>query len=202
MFKVFDDFQLRNSRHVGGVYAFHLRLIRPARIGTQDRNTIDYAKVRERFSYLARRVAELEFSGEYSGEISKNQQYDAHGLVIRLRGHYEHIDFLAEQITNVPDNELLDFVSAINAVTPYLPPLYVGVAVKQSLQERYRQHQRDFDAGPGEDTFGGRVALAGLDWSDLLFSAIPNDHLRLNIDSTRALEKYIHYLSRPRFGKR
>jgi hypothetical protein len=202
MFKVLDEFQLRGIRNAGGLYAFHLRLIRPGRVGTEDRSNIDNEKIRDRFKSLAKRVADLEFSGTYFGLLSQEQQYDTHGLAIRLQGQCQGVDFLSNLISDVPDSELLDFVTAISAVTPYLPPLYVGIAVKQSLQDRYNQHRRDFEAGPSNDTFGGRLADAGLDWSDLLFSAIPSHRLRLSGNSTHALEKYIHYLSRPRLGRR
>jgi len=193
---------LLNAPFSGGIYAFHLRLIRNARVGIGFGNDPqDIARAKAALAMLVRRVEDLELTGTFAGTLGEKESYDAHGRNIELTGVSPRTNYLGQQIADVDQEQIPSFVRTLEALSAFVPPLYVGIALKQTLQDRYKQHRRDYEAGPSDRTFGGRIAAAGLDWTDLSYSCVPQETLRLNDTSIKSLENYIQFICRPRMGR-
>ena|ERR1700728_3640498 len=202
MLRQIDEYDLLRAQPTRGIYAFHLRLIRAPRAGLTGTETPEeLVQVRDRLLLLVRRVADFETASLYSGNLGELGAYGGHGRYIELSGSSSRPIFLEEQIAALSLADVPGFVRALDALSAFFPPLYVGIAIRQTVQARYRQHQRDYENGPADRTFGSRVAKVGLEWTDLVYSYAPQETLRLSDSAISQLENYIQFLSRPRLGK-
>ena len=202
MLKQIDEYELFSAPNTGGIYAFHLRLIRNASVGLTgavDSKLLDEAK--ERLKILVNWVSEVELSGAYHGHVAETGSYESHGRRVDLSGVLATSHYLVQQIENLKSEDVPSFVRTLDALSTCFPPLYVGITLRQTLQDRYRQHKRDHESGPSTQTFGGRAASIRLAWDDLVFSCASQEALRLSDESIRALENYIQFLCRPRLGR-
>lgn len=198
-----DEFQLSRLPPSGGIYAFHIRLIRRATVGLliPDASKEDLRRARNKLLLLLDRLVELEARLHFSGEIHEIGHYEHHGRRVELKGSVTVTDYLKRVINRLPWADVPQFIRVLESVPTFLPPLYIGIALDQTLQSRYEQHKRAFSAGPSDDTFGGRVAASGLAWNDLIFSIAPQPNLRLTDTAVELLEDYLQYFSRPKLGK-
>ncbi|MXZ44429.1 MAG: hypothetical protein F4Z01_05575 [Gammaproteobacteria bacterium] len=119
---------------------------------------------------------------------------------VTLEGCLEPSSVLRERIAKLSLTDFEAFVNTIYSLPTILPPIYVGVTTKQSIQTRYYQHRRNFDKRV-EGTFGGRFKDTGFQWSDLVFSYVPQVSHELGSEALEALEDYIQYFSRPILGR-
>jgi hypothetical protein len=202
MLTQFTEYDLLRAPPSGGIYAFHLRLIRNARVGLAgDNGPAHLHQVKIRLKTLVNRVASFEALGSHTGTLREVDKYGHHGRELNLKGHFVDTNYLTDLVEALDTDDVPSFVRCVDALSSFFPPLYVGIAVKQSLQARYSQHKRDFETGSSDSTFGGRLATAKLEWTDLSYSCVPQHVLRLSDRSIRALENYVHFLCRPRLGK-
>ncbi len=90
----------------------------------------------------------------------------------------------------------------LRAAQPLLPPLYIGIADKQTLGLRYQQHHDDYHAALSDDTlaqagakFGHRLVARRLEWRDLLFVYIPCEEDELEL--LPVIEKVLQAIVNP-----
>ena len=148
---------------------------------------------------ILRRVLELQ-QQQYEGHLREIDTYSSHGTTLAINGQLAYTTYLQDQINAIDPSELAAFVHAAESLATILPPVYVGITDKQSIQTRYKQHKSNH-ANRRVGTFGGRLAHAGFQWSDVVFSFVPGDTLRMRRQTLIALETYIHFFSRPRLGR-
>ena len=202
MFKTVDEYELHRTPEAPGVYAFHLCAIRPSTVGlsqptSQTAQSANAAKA-NCLTILGRILALQQL--QYQGHLREVNAYAAHGTTLAIEGQLAYTNYLHDQIDSIDPSDLSAFVNAVEALATMLPPVYVGIADRQSIQTRYKQHKRNH-ANRTNGTFGGRLADAGFRWSDILFSFVPATTLRLRNETLSALETYIHFFSRPKLGR-
>jgi hypothetical protein len=150
---------------------------------------------------LLHRLLQLEQRQRFSGRIFEDECYEHHGRQIALNGSTHVTDYLQVTMDRLPEDDVPAFIRVIESISIFLPPLYVGITLAQTLQSRYEQHKRDYSSGSSDTTFGGRVSASGLAWNDLVLSVAPQPALRLSDISIEILEDYLQYFSRPKLGK-
>lgn len=202
MFKTVDEFELRRTPEAPGVYAFHLRAIRPSTVGldgVEQESTGKLKAARSNCISILKRILRLQ-QQQYDGYLRQVNTYSSHGTALAIEGHIAYTTYLQDQIGEIDPSDVVAFVRAAESLATILPPVYVGMTDKQSIHARYKQHRNDH-ANRREGTFGGRLALAGFQWSDVAFSFVPGSNLRMQGHSLATLETYIQFFSRPVLGR-
>ena len=200
MLTTVDEYDLRRMRPTPGFYAFHLRALRSATVGLRGRGPFQHAtltRARRNILAILDRMLALARAKTYEGGLYEVHTYHRHGTELRLTGGLAHTGYLRATVERMALDDLPGFVSSVDALSTFLPPVYVGIVVEQTLLDRYQQHKSDHSRKtPG--TFGQRLADHGFHWSDVVFSCAPQ--ARVGTTAIRALEDYLHYFSRPPLG--
>lgn len=200
------EFQKYKSNDVPdspGIYAFHLNpfslqklgLIGVSRFTKQE---IDSAKRRLYRKIL--QASELIHFRELRGDISEGHKSVANRLELRLVGSTKSSfsqNWLEEKIEPIED--VLSLIRVLEVVSMVIPPLYVGIALDQTLSHRYDQHFRDY-LQRSPKCFGGRLAAQGLDWEETTFTAIKLPIDVANSELVNLVEDIIHGLTKPIFS--
>lgn len=98
-------------------------------------------------------------------------------------------------------DEFQEFLRFSNLCSSFLPPLYIGIAVEQTLRKRHSQHKRDF-INRKTGTFGGRLANFKLDWYDLSYVCMPAAGFTGLAKTADAAEQTLFAITKPLLGNR
>ena len=200
MLNTVDEYDLRRMRPSPGFYAFHLRALRSATVGLAGHGPFEHSTLRaarRNVLTILDRMLALASAKAYQGDLRETRTYQKHGTELRLSGGLAHTRYLHATVERMALEDLPGFVASADALTTFLPPVYVGIAVEQTLLDRYQRHKSDhIRKTPG--TFGQRLADHDFHWSDVVFSCAPQ--ARVGATALRALEHYLHYFSRPPLG--
>ncbi len=204
MFRIVDEWELKNSEATLGVYAFHLRAIRPQSIGLDGKGPFSNRKLevaRENCLRILEKVLAMN-SKQKKLMVSVREifSYSVLPSSVTLEGCLEPSSVLRDRIAHLNLEDFEAFVNTIYSLPTLLPPIYVGVTTKQTIQSRYFQHKRNFEKRT-ERTFGGRFSDTGFLWGDLVFSYVPQVSHELGPTALESLEDYIQYFSRPILGR-
>lgn len=197
-----DEHTLQRMHPCSGIYAFHLRPIRRATMGLTGKEPFteeELLHARRKYLIVLEQIIDFYRSTRLDGSIKESGVYEAHGVQLSLEGHIEYTDYLHGIISVIAPDEILNFIRATEALATFLPPLYVGITLRQTIQERYQQHHNNFSFAK-HGTFGGRLAKTNFEWSDIAFSCVAQSSLRLQDSTLKALETYIQYFTRPKLG--
>ena len=203
MLHVVDEHTLRRMRPCSGIYAFHLRPIRRATMGLTGKGPYtdeDLIGAREKYLIVLEQIIDLYRLAKFEGNIMERGAYEAHGVQLALEGNLEYTDYLYEIIRKVDPRDVVNFIRTTEVLATFLPPLYVGITLKQTIQERYAQHYNNF-CTVKDGTFGGRLARTSFEWSDVAFSCAVQSSLRIKYSTLKVLETYIQYFTRPKLGR-
>lgn len=163
-----------------GVYAFYLSFISRRSLGLYDGTKVTPEEISNAKSILERKFNQ-------SLELRKDRQYIGR---VRDASRSSHLSpsyqvSLQEQYSATPvagligleGNLFLNAIDLIEGSVLLQTPVYVGIAVDQTLRDRCFQHRHDYEVSDGSNrqSFGGRLRRAGLEWGDLLFTARPSD---------------------------
>ncbi|WP_175718790.1 hypothetical protein [Burkholderia anthina] len=100
-------------------------------------------------------------------------------------------------------NEELDYLLILGKrATFFAQPLYVGITVEQTLQQRYSQHYRDFNNSDELNVFGTRLRKSGIRWEDILFTCADLPLANVSSSGLLFLETQIHAMHPPLFSIR
>lgn len=201
MLRTVDEYALRHTPETPGVYVFHLSAIRPSTVGLDNFSSMNkhkLAQVKNNCLLILRRILDLQ-SSSYQGSLREVDTYMAHGTTLSVEGHLSFASYLHDTVKAIEPSQLTAFVQAAELIATVLPPVYVGIT-EQSVQSRYKQHKTNH-SNRTDGTFGGRLAEAGFQWSDIVFSFAAAPTLRLENRTLLALETYIQVLSRPKLGR-
>ncbi|MGX4730707.1 hypothetical protein [Pseudomonas corrugata] len=97
------------------------------------------------------------------------------------------------------DSSFLNAVDILESTLLLQSPVYVGIAIEQTLQDRCLQHRSDFYNGLNSSGFGSRLKKFGFEWTDLVFVASPS---RAYGNELREVEKAVQLLINPILGLR
>lgn len=202
-FATVDEFALRRV-NVPGVYAFHLHALRPASVGldpTKSNSRVDIKRAHANCLRILEKVTRFTAQQRRLKVEVREIGYSSLPFGVTLEGCIEPTSSLQELVQKLDINEFEKFIGTIFLLPTILPPLYVGVTTRQSIETRYFQHKSDF-LNQVQGTFGGRFSESEFDWNDLVFSYLPNSSSPASSgQSLRVLEKYIHFFSRPILGE-
>lgn len=97
--------------------------------------------------------------------------------------------------------EIGQMYELVRRLSPVLPPLYVGVAERQTIAERVVQHRRDIESADESNVFGARARALGIAWCDIgvLWVAAQTE---AELAVLRAVERFLHILHRPPLSER
>lgn len=107
-----------------------------------------------------------------------------------------------ERIDSIPRGEIKPLAQLMASTGLFLTPVYVGVATRQTLSDRYTQHRQDYySSQAGGANFGSRLYESGIEWGEVLFSCCPIEMgTRLSDATLMFAEDYFHALARPKFS--
>jgi len=180
---------------------FHLRALRRLTVGLNGRGPFTEAELetaRKNCSTIIEKMQKLEESNGYEGGIRQFGLYERHGISISLSGQVSHSEYLRSVLAHIVSEDIPHFVSNVELLCTALPPIYVGVTIDQTLQQRYSQHKRNH-ANQVSGTFGQRLARLGFEWSDVVFSCAPQPGV--SDAAIRAIESYLQFFARPSLGR-
>lgn len=203
----FADTDCQDIPNLPGIYAFYLRAVSPGAVGLLELKPSSEAHAKR----IRKRMAAL--VGKF---LALSRTSHARGFVREI-GRARHLTTsfevsLQEQTTTdpitklsmaIPEADLRAVLTLCGRISLFAQPIYVGITLDQTLNERYQQHRRDHSTEPAEmKTFGGRLQSQGFSWSDIVFGCMPTESRSLERNSMRFLEKYFQALTRPIFSKR
>lgn len=190
-----------------GIYAFYLRPLTPSSIGLLRPNPLssdEAVKATSRMSGIMGRFFGVSRGDRAEGKIQDSSK--ASHLAMRFKVtliEAPNLERLKRLPDRIPTTELREVLTLAGQVSLFAQPVYVGITLTQTLQQRYRQHQRDFLAEPpNAGTFGGRLQTSSFGWQDVTFGCMPTQPETLSPASMDFLEKYFQAIARPAFSKR
>lgn len=99
----------------------------------------------------------------------------------------------AGELSPSSPDELLAYVTAVRYAVDVMPPLYVGIAHKQSLQSRLVDHLE------GRTALYAKLCDAGLSWEDTRFLTLSTTNW--SFGRLRSLEKVMQSILKPVFSE-
>lgn len=101
---------------------------------------------------------------------------------------------LVSLIENKSIGDLKPIIKMLQFAVSELPPIYVGIAEKQSFKQRYTQHFN------GESNFKEGIESLGVSWEWLNFVTFPQ--MTHNIGNHREVEQLFHLILKPLLSRR
>lgn len=203
----FSDTDYRDIPSSPGIYAFYLRPISPTSVGlleTLPRSKDHAARVRRRFSTLIDKFITLSRTSHARGVIREvgRAGHLATNFSVALDESVP-TDPISGLSATIPEADLRTALMLCGRISIFAQPIYVGIALEQTLRDRYEQHRRDHSSDSSDmNTFGGRLQSQGFAWSDVVFGCMATESRPLERGTMRFLEKYFQALTRPVFSKR
>ena len=183
-----------------GIYIFRLRFPSDYELGLKevDMRTIGMVlgRIEKRLEIFHSILNDSDYSGHIEGPVSSNGHLKAH---IKLKGKTKKMASISEYLSRITANisevdALISITSAFRSIVEKSPPIYVGIAQKQTLRSRLSQHA-DY-----QTHFAKRLRKAGLAIDDLHleFHALSSKLL----NSVGDIETLVQYLFKPTMSLR
>jgi hypothetical protein len=181
----------------GGLYFFKLRFPSNYELGLMPDRAADLQHVLRTAAAYIEKVEKIATYGPLTGELSDGEKaphmqtlYHLSAAVISTATIRTSVDQL---VRNSASRGKLDAALGIlRLFFDYVSPLYIGMTERQSLSDRLNQHTS------GGTLLYERLALCGIDWTELTFCCLPLDEL--NRTEVRALEKLFQSFCKPRLS--
>ena len=206
MFQTVNHHDLSNIPAVPGVYMFHASPIRLSTMGLKGVGPWDDEYLREVRTQLVQQVVlQMEFLASmqsYIGKLWDPVKFPAHRTTIKLKGDLSYSEYLTRKIEELPLRGIPAFVETLDATSTSLPPIYVGISERSTLQDRFRQHKAAYEGKADDDIFGVRLRNTYLGWSDLVYSYTPIQQVVAQESIIRILEDYLQFFSKPLLGRK
>lgn len=195
-------FSVEEIPAVPGLYAYYISFLSRRSLGLFHGSVVSESDISNAKLILARKFKQFL-------ALRKERRYEGS---VRDAQRYTHISpsynvWLEENFAAAPIDALLamddaTFLSAVDVLESTLllqSPVYVGIAIDQTLRDRCQQHRSDFYKGAGNSGFGSRLKKFGFEWADLVFVASPS---RAYGNELREVEKAVQLLINPILGLR
>lgn len=175
-----------------GLYAIHIngyRLQRCLKLWEHNQCTVDV--IRKHLS----RIVFVMSNRTLTGTMCEVNKTAPPGIKFELNADGVGGDPL--EIEHIPDKAIISIAKNATIWPQYLPPLYVGIAETQTLEQRINQHRLSLEnTRDTASAFGVRARMAGLAWEDLTVQwIVAND--ASDLYALRELEKFLHATTHP-----
>lgn len=199
MFK-FVQYESEDVPNKPGVYAFALEPISLANFGLVGAGPFELErleKVKKRLVEKLLSWEELLSSREFVGRVVEPSKDNTNSMILNIQ---------AAMQTSLRPQKLLDSIDSVSdpvklmrlleVISVAMPPLYVGVAIDQTLKQRYEQHWNNY-LSKRSGCFGGRLREMRVEWSELSYYAveIPTGFIEKN--AINLCEEIVQALSKP-----
>jgi len=185
-----------------GVYAYYISFLSRRSLGLF--RGID---VSESDIYSAKLILERKFKQylalrkerRYEGSVRDAQRYSHIAPSYSIRLEEEFVDAPVDALLAMNNSRFLNALDLLESTLLLQSPVYVGIAVEQTLRGRCLQHRSDFYSGSNSSGFGSRLKKFGFEWADLVFVASPSFSYG---NELREVEKAMQLLINPILGLR
>lgn len=201
MLQLFEESNSNQIPAQQGLYAFFIDSISPSKIGLQGIgpwSTESLEKAKATLIDRCQKQIQILNSLELNGLIGETEK-DRHLQISYAINAYQKSDTdLIEEIENIPLGMVREYASFMHSSAIMSQPIYVGIAVAQTLKERYKQHKRSYYSDQADQNiFGARLRKNRIGWDDLIFGCIPLNSSEEVKYMLPALEKHLHAITHP-----
>lgn len=183
-----------------GLYAFFLDLVGPGNCGLRAGQHVtpsNFTKIANNLDYRLRRLIPIFRQLELSGRVIQSDKFGPLQRAFDFTGKETSPSPRAVTEIAATPAELESILIASKRTAFFLPPVYVGMTVDQTLGQRYRQHHAAYQNSTELNVFGSRLRSAGLAWTDLLFACVPIGPHDANEIALRFVEQQLHVIHPP-----
>lgn len=188
-----------------GIYAFFLNNISPGKVGLRGEGPYTDEQLEAARCSLISRVSssmELFCTSNLSGSLVESDKAPHLRMDYKVVANSNiNLDTI-ERLKNIELTNIKDYIEACSFMPFFMPPIYVGITVEQTLYDRYFQHKSDYESSADRFKFGVRLRDKIVRWSDIMFICVEFDKGVGNKEILRTLEKHIHTISKPLFSLR
>jgi hypothetical protein len=183
----------------GGLYQFCVRFPSDYELGFQQSPT-DLARICKVLIGFLTRVMPILGLGPLSGSLSTSQSGLHLRTTYKIAGGRSDIELTRQRFLQLMQTceddleELRRVTRAMRLAFSAAPPIYVGLAVGQSLRARLDQHLA------GSSTVAAEIQRHGLSWTNIEYRCVTLD--TLSLPRVRALEQTIQSIFKPSLSER
>lgn len=192
---------IENIPSAPGVYAYYISFLSRRSLGLF-RGNVSEQDVCNAKLILARKFKqflELRKDRRYEGRVRDAQRYSHIAPSYSIQLEEEFVAAPVDALLAMSSPRFLNAVDLLESTLLLQSPIYVGIAVEQTLRDRCLQHRSDFYGGSNSSGFGSRLKKFGFEWADLVFVASPSVAYG---NELREVEKAIQLLINPILGLR
>lgn len=197
---IYRESEFQDIPELPGLYAFYVDLVGPGNCGLRSGDRVtsrNFDSIAANFDYRLKRLGKIFRQLELTGHIQEVDKLSSLKRSFSLRGN-ENTPTLSEvkEIAKDPV-ELEAILLASKHATFFLPPIYVGITVDQTLKLRYEQHFAAYNNADKTNVFGSRLKASGIMWNDLLFTCIKLPPAAVNLSALKFVEQQLHTINPP-----
>jgi hypothetical protein len=185
-----------------GIYAYYIAFLSRRSLGLFHGGDISEQDIFSAKLILARKFKQflaLRKERRYEGSVRDAQRYSHIAPSYSIRLEEDFVAAPVDALLAMSDSSFLNAVDILESTLLLQSPVYVGIAIEQTLQDRCLQHRSDFYNGSNSSAFGSRLKKFGFEWADLVFVASPS---RAYGNELREVEKAVQLLINPILGLR
>lgn len=186
-----------------GIYSFYFVIASRATLGLFGNKPFSDERLKKAKSSLTRRLTrfrDLTAKASMQGDLLETGRAPHLTTRIFLTG----VTVLPVEefggIEAMGQGEILSFIDSLEATSLLLQPIYIGITHSQTLRDRYQQHKNAYRSGRDGSTFGGRIAIAGIDWGDLVFQC--RELHGAGKSNLVQVERFLHSIAKPSLSVR
>lgn len=159
---------------VPGVYAYYVSFMSRRSLGLFQGECVasdDIQNAKRILEKKFKRYLALRKQRQYRGKIRDGARHGhlSPSYEVELEENFSELPLRA--LLAMKDKEFINALDMMESTLLLQPPVYVGIAVDQTLRDRCLQHKSDFELGSEGSSFGSRLRKMGLEWSDLIYVA-------------------------------
>jgi len=199
----FKNFKHNEIPSSPGIYVFRLDLVSQSKLclrGSTGHAEIEVVRAKKNLIKRIQLIDKVMSSRKFEGQISEIEKVTHNKIQIDLLGNSRRVFEGTDLIKKLEEVEqLISLIQILEIITKIIPPLYVGIALEQTLKDRYEQHWNNY-LSKKENGFGGRLSKSGLGWDDLSYSAIEIPTGIIQKDLVEVCEDLFQGFSKPIFS--
>eukprot|EP00388_Colpodella_angusta_P007636 GDKJ01021448.1.p2 GENE.GDKJ01021448.1~~GDKJ01021448.1.p2 ORF type:complete len:220 (-),score=18.00 GDKJ01021448.1:106-765(-) len=179
-----------------GMYAWYLNFAKFQNISTKEEFEINIQKIDDLISKDTLNGSVKSFFRKYDIRLDETRIFVEKFITEEENG----VSTVGEKLASLTIEQCKDILKHLAKFSILVSPLYVGIAT--SLRTRFRQHKKAFEAikemqnnnddlllvmSEGEKSFGGRAAIRGFNWDQLVFACVEMEIDRRSIQEQEFL---------------
>jgi len=179
-----------------GMYAWYLNFSKFQNISTKEEFEINIQKIDDLISKDTLNGSVKSFFRKYDIRLDETRIFVEKFVTEEDNGVFT----VGEKLTSLTLQQCKDILAHLSKFSILVSPLYVGIAT--SLRTRFKQHKKSFEGikdmqnngddlstvmGEAEKSFGGRAAIKGFNWDQLIFACVEMEIDRRSIQEQEFL---------------